>query len=83
MKKKIYNSKVSYSQRLEELAVDGAETPLRALRANKVEEYVEAIGRLFEDGQLRLKLSENGRSLIETEYTWEVQGQRYEQVLLG
>ncbi|NES06354.1 MAG: glycosyltransferase family 4 protein, partial [Okeania sp. SIO2F4] len=46
-------------------------------------EYVEAIGRLFEDGQLRQMLSENGRSLIETEYTWEVQGQRYEEVLLG
>ena len=83
MKKKIDNSKVSYSQRLEGLAVDGTGKPLRALRANKVEEYVEAIGRLFEDGQLRHKLSENGRSLIETEYTWEVQGQRYERVLLG
>nr|WP_256386565.1 glycosyltransferase family 4 protein [Hydrocoleum sp. CS-953] len=74
---------VASDRGLEGLAVDGAGTPLRALRANQVEEYVEAIGRLFEDGELRHKLSENGRSLIETEYTWEVQGQRYERVLLG
>ncbi len=73
---------VASDRGLEGLAVDGAGTPLRALRANQVEEYVEAISRLFEDGQLRQTLSENGRSLIETEYTWEVQGQRYEQVLL-
>ncbi|NEO54347.1 MAG: glycosyltransferase [Okeania sp. SIO3B5] len=74
---------VASDRGLEGLAVDGADTPLRALRANQVTEYVEAISRLFEDGQLRQRLSENGRSLIETEYTWEVQGQRYEQVLLG
>ena len=74
---------VASDRGLEGLAVDGADTPLRALRANQVEEYVEAISRLFEDGQLRHKLSENGRSLIETEYTWEVHAQRYEQVLLG
>ncbi|MEB3342456.1 glycosyltransferase family 4 protein [Okeania sp.] len=74
---------VASDRGLEGLAADGADTPLRALRANDVGEYVEAIGRLFEDGQLRQKLSENGRSLIETDYTWEVQGHRYEQVLLG
>ncbi|MCL2924991.1 MAG: glycosyltransferase family 4 protein [Trichodesmium sp. MAG_R04] len=74
---------VASNRGLEGLAVDGASTPLRALRANYVEEYIEAIGRLFEDRQLRQMLSENGRSLIETEYTWEIQGQRYEQVLLG
>ncbi|NEP03879.1 MAG: glycosyltransferase [Okeania sp. SIO2G4] len=74
---------VASDRGLEGLAVDGANTPLKALRANQVAEYVEAISRLFEDGQLRQTLSENGRSLIETEYTWEVQGQRYEQVLLG
>ncbi|NEQ38218.1 MAG: glycosyltransferase [Okeania sp. SIO3I5] len=74
---------VASNRGLEGLAVDGTGTPVRALRANQVEEYVEAISRLFEDEQLRHKLSENGRSLIESEYTWEVQGQRYERVLLG
>ena len=74
---------VASDRGLEGLAVDGAGTTLRALRANNVGEYIEAIIRLFEDRQLRQMLSENGRSLIETEYTWEVQGQRYERVLLG
>jgi glycosyltransferase involved in cell wall biosynthesis len=67
---------------LEGLAVDGAEVPLRALRANRVEEYVAAMGKLFEQPQLRSQLSQNGRSLVETDYTWEQAGQRYEQVLL-
>ena len=64
------------------LKVDGPEVPLRAMRANSVDEYVYAVGRLFENPKLREKLSENGRSLVETEYTWERLGERYEQVLL-
>jgi len=67
---------------LEGLAVDGA-NPLRALRANQVEEYQVAIGRLFEAPQLRRQLSREGRSLVEREYTWEQAGQRYEQVIHG
>ncbi len=67
---------------LEGLAVDTPGLPLRALRANGVEEYINAIGRLFEDPQLRQELSKNGRSFVETEYTWERAGQLYEQVLL-
>ncbi|MCU0549623.1 MAG: glycosyltransferase family 4 protein [Leptolyngbya sp. Prado105] len=55
--------------------------PIRALRANTVPEYVAAISRLFDDAELRLKLSENARSLIETQYTWERAGQQYLQVL--
>ena len=74
---------VASDRGLEGLAVDGGGIKLRALRANQVPEYVEAITRLFEERELRQNLSENGRSLIETEYTWEVQGQRYEQVLQG
>ena len=46
------------------------ENPLCALRANKVEEYIEAISRLFEDAQLRETLSRNGRCKIEKEFTW-------------
>ncbi|MGK7873239.1 MAG: glycosyltransferase family 4 protein [Xenococcaceae cyanobacterium] len=72
---------VASDRGLEGLAVDGVDTPLRALRANRVDEYVEAISRLFENSQLRHQLSENGRSLIKTEYTWERAGQLYEQAL--
>lgn len=72
---------VASDRGLEGLAVGGGGSPLRALRGNQLEEYVEAISRLFEDGQLREELSLNARSLIETEYTWEIIGQRYEQVL--
>jgi polysaccharide biosynthesis protein PslH len=57
------------------------ESPLRALRANTISEYVEAIDRLFEQPQLRSKLSQNGRSFVESEYTWERAGRRYEGVI--
>jgi polysaccharide biosynthesis protein PslH len=67
---------------LEGLAVDG-EHSLRALRANRVEEYVEAIDRLFNEPQLRQQLSGAGRSLVEREYTWGQAGHRYEQVIQG
>ncbi len=68
---------------LEGLTVDGADVPLRALRANNLTEYVYTISRLFEDRQLRKQLSENGRMLIENKYTWKRAGELYEQVLLG
>jgi len=68
---------------LEGLAVDGPGVPLRALRANQIEEYVTAIGRLLEAPGLRAELAANGRALIESEYTWEQAGRRYEAVLAG
>ena len=64
------------------LAVDGANVPLRAMRANNIEEYVYAIGRLFAEPKLREKLSVNGRALIKKEYTWQDMCQRYEQAIL-
>ncbi len=67
---------------LEGLAVDGS-SPLRALRANQIEEYCGAIGRLFEEPQLRQHLSREARALVEREYTWEQAGQRYEQAIVG
>ena len=67
---------------LEGLPVDGPGLPLVAMRANDVDEYVYAVGRLFQDEKLREKLSNNGRALVENEYTWERMTQRYEQVLL-
>ncbi|PPT07839.1 Glycosyltransferase [Geitlerinema sp. FC II] len=66
---------------LEGLRVDGEEVPLRALRANRVEEYVRDIDRLFEDPQLRETLSDNGRSYVETQFTWERAGQLYERAI--
>lgn len=74
---------VASDRGLEGLTVDGDGVPLRALRANRVEEYIDAISRLFENPQLREKLSLNGRTLIEAEYTWERAASCYEQVLLG
>lgn len=66
---------------LEGLEVDSPDVPLCALRANRVPEYVEAITRLFEDGELRSQLSQNARNFIEKDYTWENIGKQYEQVL--
>ncbi|GAX34440.1 glycosyltransferase family 4 protein [Nodularia sp. NIES-3585] len=71
---------VASDRGLEGLAID---TPIRALRANKPADYVTAISQLFENSQLRDQLSHNGRQLVETEFTWEIAGKRYEQVCLG
>ncbi|BAY77892.1 group 1 glycosyl transferase [Nostoc linckia NIES-25] len=68
---------------LEGLAVDGASKPLRALRANQPAEYISAISKLFENPQLRSQLSQNARQLVETEFTWDIAGKRYEQICLG
>ena len=65
---------------LEGLAVD---EPLRALRANHPQEYINAISRLFEDMALRDQLSRAGRSLIEQDYTWEQAGRLYVEVING
>lgn len=73
---------VASDRGLEGLAVDGADVPLRALRANRVTEYVYAISRLFEERRLREQLSANARALVEREYTWDVAGRRYEELLL-
>ncbi|MBD2569557.1 glycosyltransferase family 4 protein [Anabaena lutea] len=74
---------VASDRGLEGLAVDGETTPLRALRANQPAEYIAAITQLFEQPELRFQLSTNGRQLVETEFTWEIAGQCYEQVCLG
>ena len=73
---------VASDRGLEGLAVDCTGVPRRALRANIPAEYVNAISQLFDNPQLRSELSCNGRQLVQTQYTWESAGQRYEQVLL-
>lgn len=68
---------------LEGLSVDGASISLRALRANKPTEYVTAISQLFDHPHLRSELSDNGRQLVQTVFTWDIAGKSYEQVCLG
>jgi glycosyltransferase involved in cell wall biosynthesis len=67
---------VASDRGLEGIPVEGS-----ALRANTISEYVEAISRLFENAQARSQLSQNARSLIETQYTWEQMGHQYLKVL--
>ncbi|WP_066379501.1 glycosyltransferase family 4 protein [Anabaena sp. CA = ATCC 33047] len=74
---------VASDRGLEGLAVDGDGISLTAFRANQPIEYVNAISQLFEQPQLRAELSYHGRQLVESEFTWNIAGQRYEQVCLG
>ncbi|MGI8933005.1 MAG: glycosyltransferase, partial [Phormidesmis sp.] len=74
---------VASDRGLEGLTVEGDGVPLRALRANTAAEYAAAIGRLFDSAELRQKLAENGREMIEEEFTWAIAGSRYEQILLN
>jgi len=72
---------VASDRGLEGLVVDGGPQPRRALRANKVHEYVEAITTLFENPQLRQELSVSARSLVESQYTWDIIGRQYDRLL--
>ena len=72
---------VASDRGLEGLVVDSGPEPIRALRANEVQEYVEAITSLFEDPDLRQELSRNARSHIENQYTWNTIGRRYDRLL--
>ncbi|MEG4914372.1 MULTISPECIES: glycosyltransferase family 4 protein [unclassified Microcoleus] len=72
---------VASDRGLEGLAVDGGPQLIRALRANKVQEYVEAIASLFENQQLRQELSVRARSLVESQYTWDIIGRQYDRLL--
>ncbi len=67
---------------LEGLAIDGSTVPLRALRADRAEDYVAQIIRLLENSQLRQDISHNARTFVEIEYTWDYAGQCYEQMML-
>lgn len=71
---------VASNRGLEGLAVDDNDIPLRGLRANQPDEYVDAISKLFENPQLRSELSKNAREFIESQFTWESAGKSYEQV---
>ncbi|MEG4284782.1 glycosyltransferase family 4 protein [Microcoleus sp. A006_D1] len=72
---------VASDRGLEGLAVDGSTSePIRALRANEVQEYVEAITSLFENHQLRQELSDSARSFVESQYTWDIIGRQYDRL---
>jgi hypothetical protein len=64
---------------LEGLQVDAPTQ--RALRANRPQEYISAIARLFDSPQLRTELSQNGRQYIVSEFSWERACQEYEAFL--
>ena len=68
---------------LEGIAVDDPDVPLRALRANTVNEYVTAITRLFNQPDLRATLSTNARKMIEQQYTWFSLSRQYEKIITG
>jgi polysaccharide biosynthesis protein PslH len=72
---------VGSDRALEGLNVDQPGMPLRALRANQVDDYVNAIAQLFEQATLRERLSQAGRLMMEQEFTWESAGARYEAAL--
>ncbi|MEZ2232268.1 glycosyltransferase family 4 protein [Microcoleus sp.] len=72
---------VASDRGLEGLAIGGESQPILALRANEVQEYVEAISTLFENPHLRHELSQNARSHIETQYTWDTIGRQYDRLL--
>ncbi len=72
---------VASDRGLEGLAIGGGPQPIRALRANRVQEYVEAISSLFENPHLRHELSQNARSHIENQYTWDTIGRQYDRLL--
>ncbi|MDJ0842857.1 glycosyltransferase family 4 protein [Crocosphaera sp.] len=73
---------VASDRGLEGMEVDGHNTPLRALRANKIEDYIKKIGDLFENEILRQTLSKNGREYIENNFTWEMIGKKYERIIM-
>ncbi len=63
---------------LEALAVDFPGEPVRALRANTVEEYVDGVSKLFNNPALRQQISISGRDYVLREFTWDRAGDRYE-----
>ncbi|PNW48670.1 UNVERIFIED_CONTAM: hypothetical protein BEN50_11345 [Euhalothece sp. KZN 001] len=72
---------VANDRALEGLKVDGATVNLAAMRSNRLEEYIYAIGRLFQDKQLREKLSQNARNLVEKNHNWQRITEQYEKIL--
>jgi polysaccharide biosynthesis protein PslH len=71
---------VASDRGLEGLAI---ERPQRALRANRVEEYVTAISQLFEQPPLRQSIAAAAHAYVTREFIWAEAGARYAKVVLG
>jgi len=71
---------VASDRGLEGLTIDN---PLCALRANKIEEYVTEISKLFDNSDLRQEIAYNARKMIENNYTWEKVSMDYEKIITG
>ncbi len=71
---------VASDRGLEGLAI---EPPQRALRANRVDEYVAAIGQLFDDPHLRQSIAAAAHAYVTQEFVWAEAGARYANVVLG
>ncbi len=69
---------VASDRGLEGLQVD---VPPIALRANTIDEYIIAISRLFNDAELRSKISHHARQTIEQQFTWSNLAKLYEQII--
>jgi polysaccharide biosynthesis protein PslH len=74
---------VGSDRALEGLVVDGEGVPLRALRANRIEEYLGAVSHMFEDADFRDDISRKARSYIESNYTWSTVGESYGRALMA
>ncbi|AFZ35124.1 glycosyl transferase group 1 [Stanieria cyanosphaera PCC 7437] len=68
---------------LEGIEVDSDRVPLRALRANTIEQYLQAIATLLTNPCLRAELASNARTMIEQEYTYLSLANRYEKIITG
>ncbi len=69
---------VASDRGLEGLQID---QPLRALRANTIEEYIDQITKLFENPSLREEISKNARLMIENNFTWPKAAQQYQEIM--
>jgi glycosyltransferase involved in cell wall biosynthesis len=72
---------VGSNRGLEGIEVDTNQVPLRALRANTIEQYLQAIANLFTNPSLRDELSRNARTMIEQQYTYLSLANRYEKII--
>ncbi|WP_069790011.1 glycosyltransferase family 4 protein [Cyanobacterium sp. IPPAS B-1200] len=69
---------VASDRGLEGLTVDN---PLCALRANKIEDYVKQICKLFDNRDLGQEIAYNAHKMIENNYSWEKFAMDYEKII--
>lgn len=64
------------------LAVEALEIQdgVHCLVADDATDFAAAIGRLLGDPELRLRIGQNARRLVETQYSWDATARRYEEI---